>query len=212
MELWEALGGEDKRAQMDALLEVLASFIFEPVGDRPFSSGLVHFLAVLGIDAEMDRLREAKHYSYMLAGIVYYVQVLGVEKLLPAARRDEQTNEDREHFLLIRRRFLADGSYSPISEMISLLAYRKFVALNAGNAGNAYWSKDKTIFYLHGRLIVINRFRRQPGRGPKITTMRHRNGVLQDRNIFVADGQEYLAVEVLGGGFHDYVWADEQGP
>lgn len=365
MELWEALDREDKEAQMEALLEVLASFIFEPVGDRPFSSGLVHFLAVLGIDAEMDRLREAKHYSYMLAGVVYCVRVLGVEKLLPAARRDEQTDEDRERFLLMRRRFLADGSYSPMSEMVSLLAYGKFVALNAGNAGNAYWSKDKTIFYLHGRPIVIDRFRRmaqdmvtevenmlwqellwtaqaedrfairleglvddvtftrrgrsfvnqrengldgglpwmltrllqsregrklrsgdgewkskqvkrylrqvdrflellmvcvhvtsgQPGRGSEITTMRHRNGVLQDRNIFVADGQvmtvvryhksqsqwdkpkivprflpprlgqvmvvylaylqpfqEYLAVEVLGGGFHDYVWADEQGP
>lgn len=94
MELWEALDREEKEAQMEALLEVLASFIFEPVGDRPFSSGLVHFLAVLGIDAEMDRLREAKHYSYMLAGVVYCVRVLGVEKLLPAARRDEQTDED----------------------------------------------------------------------------------------------------------------------
>ena len=94
MELWEALDREEKEAQMEALVEVLASFIFEPVGDRPFSSGLVHFLAVLGIDAEMDRLREAKHYSYMLAGVVYCVRVLGVEKLLPAARRDEQTDED----------------------------------------------------------------------------------------------------------------------
>ena len=24
--------------------------------------------------------------------------------------------------------------------------------------------------------------------------------------------QEYLTVQVLGGGFSDYVWADEQGP
>ncbi|KAF1922768.1 uncharacterized protein M421DRAFT_10224, partial [Didymella exigua CBS 183.55] len=85
--------------------------------------------------------------------------------------------------------------------------------------------------------------------------MRHRNGLLQDRNIFVMDGQvmmvvcyhksqsqwdkpkvvprflpprlgqvmvlylaylqpfrEYLTVQVLGGSFSDYVWADEQGP
>jgi superfamily II DNA helicase RecQ len=365
IQLWVALDGEDKDAQMEALLAVLASFIFEPVGDRPFSSGLIHFLAVLGIDTEMDRLREAKHYSYMLAGVVYCVRVLGVEKLLPAAQRDEQTDEDRERFLLMRRKFLADGSYSPMSEIINLLAYGKFVALNAGNSGNAYWSKDKKIFYLHGQPIVINRFRTmaqelvaevehmlwqellwtakaadrfairleglvdditftrrgvsfvcqrdnaldgglpwmlnrllqsregqklrssdgkwktkqvkrylrqvdrflellmvcvhvtsgQPGRGSEITTMRHRNGLLQDRNIFVMDGQvmtvvryhksqsqwdkpkvvprflpprlgqimvmylaylqpfqEYLTVEVLGGGFNDYVWADEQGP
>jgi hypothetical protein len=30
----------------------------------------------------MGRLRPAKHYSYLLAGVVYFVQVLGVETLL----------------------------------------------------------------------------------------------------------------------------------
>ena len=293
------------------------------------------------------------------------MRVLSVEKLLPSACRDEQTDEDRQRFLEHREKYLADGSYSPMSEALSLLAYGKHVALAAGNSGNAYWSKDKKIFYLHGRRIYISRFckmaqdmvseaeqmlweelfwvtraeerfavkldelvddvtferrgvsfvqhrdnglkdklewmqtqagqteqgRRlqlsdgqwnvkqvkrylrcidrfltllmvcvhmtsgQPGRGSEITTMRHRNGLLQDRNIFVMDGQvmtvvryhksqsqwdkpkvvprflpprlgqvmvlylaylqpfrEYLAVQVLGGSFSDYVWADEQGP
>lgn len=160
IQLWDVLDGNDKDAQIEALLEALVSFLFESTGDKPFSSGLIHFLAVLGIDTEMDRLREAKHYSYILAGMVYCVRVLGVEKLLPVAQRDEQTDEDREHFLLMRRKFLADGSYSPMSEMISLLAYGKFIALNTGNSGNVYWLKDKKTFYLHGRLIVLNRFRK----------------------------------------------------
>ena len=94
----------------------------------------------------------------------------------------------------------------------------------------------------------------QPARGSEIMTMRHRNGLLQDRNIFVIDGavatvvryhksqsqwdkpkvvprflpprvgqimalylsylqpfREYLVVQVLGGGLHDYIWGDEQG-
>jgi hypothetical protein len=58
--LWVALDGEDKDAQIEALLEVLASFIFELVRDKPFSSGSIHFLAVLGIDAEMDRFGSKK--------------------------------------------------------------------------------------------------------------------------------------------------------
>jgi hypothetical protein len=37
-----------------------------------------------------------------------------------------------------------------MSEMISLLVYSKHAALNEGNAGNAYWSPDKKIFYLNG--------------------------------------------------------------
>jgi superfamily II DNA helicase RecQ len=352
-------------AQLEVLLNMLASFFFTSTGDKPFSSGLIHFLAVLGIDSDANRLRTAKNYSYMLAGVVYCMRVLSVEHLLPSASRDEQTDEDRERFLQHREKYLADGSYSPMSETLSLLAFGKHVALASGNAGNAYWSKDKKIFYLHGRPIYISRFRKmaqdtvaeaeqmlweelfwvtkteerfavkleqliddvtferrgvsfvqhrdnglkdklewmlaraeqteegrrlqssdrqwnlkqvkrylrcvdrfltllmvcvhitsgQPGRGSEITTMRHRNGLLQDRNIFVMDGQvmtvvryhksqsqwdkpkvvprflppqlgqvmvmylaylqpfrDYLSVQVLGGSFSDYVWADEQGP
>jgi hypothetical protein len=49
----------------------------------------VQFLAVLGIDGEIGRLRTAKNYSFMLAGMVYGVRVLGIEKLLPVDRRNE---------------------------------------------------------------------------------------------------------------------------
>jgi hypothetical protein len=47
-----------------------------------------------------------------------------------------------------------------MSETLRLLAYGKYVALAAGNSGNAYWSMDKKIFYLHGRPIYISRFRK----------------------------------------------------
>jgi superfamily II DNA helicase RecQ len=297
IQLWLALDSGNRGAQMDILLDSLSSFVLTSYGNRALSSGLVQFLAVLGIDTETKRLRTAKNYSYMLAGLVYCVRVLGAEKLLPAVGRESQTEEDRDKFLEMRRKYLADGSYSPMSEMISLLAYGKHAALNEGNAGNAYWSPDKTIFYLNGRSIVVERFRKmaqsmlaevverfwqlcwvdavadrftitlaqvvddvtftkrgksfvsnpanglsngltwmltkarskesgmqlqtrdgrwrdkkvrqyllqidrflelllccvhvmsgQPGRGSEITTIRHRNGLLQDRNIFVVDG------------------------
>jgi hypothetical protein len=47
-----------------------------------------------------------------------------------------------------------------MSEVLSLLAYSKHVALAAGNLGNACWSKDKKIFYLHSWLIYLSRFRK----------------------------------------------------
>jgi hypothetical protein len=146
MQLWDALEGGNRGAQMQGLLDTLAAFFFASTGGKPLSNGLVHFLAVLGIDAELGRLRTAKNYSYMLAGVVYCVRVLSVEKLLPSACRDEQTDEDRQRFLTARKQYLADGSYSPMSETINMLAYGKHVALAASNAGNAYWSRDKKIF------------------------------------------------------------------
>ncbi|KAB2099620.1 hypothetical protein AG0111_0g12033 [Alternaria gaisen] len=159
IQLWLTLGNRDAAAQTNALLNSLASFILTGYGSDEFSSGLVQYLAVLGIDTQTNRLRTAKNFSYMLAGVVYCVRVLAVEKVLPAAERNDQTEEDRERFLAMRRQYLADGSYSPMSIMLSLLAYGKHAALNEGNAGNAYWSPDKKVFYLSGRPIVIERFR-----------------------------------------------------
>jgi superfamily II DNA helicase RecQ len=298
IKLWDALDGDDRAAQTEALLASISSFIFTAYYPVALSTGLIQFLAVLGIDPDMARLRTAKNYSYMLAGMVYCVRVIALEKLLPKSQRDTQTEHDRNHFLEMRHKYLADGTFSPMSEMLNMLAYGKHIGLTAGNSGNAYWSEDKQTFYLNGRPIIISRFckmaqdlvaeteqmlwelcwvdndedrvavnlkqvvdnvtftkrrtsfvdapgnkllggltwmltramttesgrrlkradgqwsvkavRRymrqvdcflelllcsvhvtsgQPGRGSEITTIRHRNGILQDRNIFVADGQ-----------------------
>jgi hypothetical protein len=74
---------------MNGLLESLTLFILTSYSNKALSSSLVQFLAVLGIDTETKRLHTAKNYLYILAGIVYCAQVLGVEKLLPAAERNE---------------------------------------------------------------------------------------------------------------------------
>ena len=74
----------------------------------------------------------------MLARVVYYVRVLAVKKLLPVVKRDEQIEEDYDAFLELRKKYLANSLYSLISAMLSLLVYGKHVALNEGNASNAY--------------------------------------------------------------------------
>ncbi|KAH6619076.1 hypothetical protein C7974DRAFT_342236, partial [Boeremia exigua] len=101
--LWIALDNGDRAAQITVLLDSLSSFILTSYGNEVLSAGLVQFLAVLGIDTETKRLRTAKNYSYMLAGMVYCTRVVGVEKLLPAAGRDEQTEEARDRFLEMRK-------------------------------------------------------------------------------------------------------------
>lgn len=81
VQLWVSLGDNDTAAQTDKLLNSLASFILTGYGTDEFSSGLVQYLAVLGIDTRTNRLRTAKNFSYMLAGMVYCVRVLAVEKI-----------------------------------------------------------------------------------------------------------------------------------
>jgi superfamily II DNA helicase RecQ len=159
--IWEVVeGANEDEAQMEVMLEFFRESIFRRVRGKIFDSALMHFLAVLGINEEANRLREGNDFSYILAGVVYCTRVLAVEILLPSAERDQQTDEDEKRFREQRDAYLADGSYSVMSKMISLLAYGKHIALNHGNAGAVMWSRDGKEMTIRGMPIVIARFRK----------------------------------------------------
>jgi hypothetical protein len=147
-----------------AVLDFSRSFIFHKVYHKPFESPMLHFMAVLGIDEENNRLKEANDYSYMLAGLVYCIRVIGLELLLPSKNRQQQADADYETFLLQRRQFLADGSMSVASNMISLLAYGKHIALNYGNAGGVFWEDETQTLNLHGARIPAEKFKAMVGK------------------------------------------------
>jgi len=65
----------------------------------------------------------------MLAGFMYCVRVLFVENTLPAATRGEQTAEDIDRFLELRKKFLMVGSCSPCSFLIKMLGYGKTMSM-----------------------------------------------------------------------------------
>jgi hypothetical protein len=100
-----------------------------------FKSAILHFLAMLRIDEEINRLHQANDFSYMLAGVVYCVRVLAIEIILLSTERDDQNEEDDKRFRQVRGEYLADGSYSVISKILSMLAYGKYLAMNHGNSG-----------------------------------------------------------------------------
>jgi superfamily II DNA helicase RecQ len=159
VELLQSLGGDDEDDHVERTLRLSASFVFESVGDEPFSSGLIHFLAVLGIDAEMGRLLAATEFSYIPAVFMYCIRLIAVETLLPAARRDEQGDAERNEFLEARQQFLVDGSYTAAGTILSVLAYGKHIAKNTGKTGNTLWSADGKTLYMHGRPIVVSQFK-----------------------------------------------------
>ena len=80
---------------------------------------------------------------------------------LPAAERRESpdTLPRLERFQRYRRQYLADGTGTPMSEMINLLAYGKYIALNTSNAGSVTWSRDKVTIFFHGLAIPLSAFR-----------------------------------------------------
>jgi len=162
-QFWSSLELDEEPAQLNILFKLMESIIFQILDHKPFESPLIHFLAILGIDEQTNRLRKADNYSFMLAGVVYCVRVMAAEILLPIAKRKDQGEAERKYFLDKRKRCLADGSYSPMSIMISLLAYGRYIAFNTSNAGSTHWSADKKILYFHGKPIIIQRFRKMIG-------------------------------------------------
>jgi len=120
------------------VLKIYYYFIFFKIGYNPFRSGLVHFITVLGIDKKNRRLKRASDYLYILAGVVYCVRLLAAKKLIP---REDREDEERQvevvdRFLHLRRQFLADRLYTPISVILSLLVYSKSIAMYIGNRGS----------------------------------------------------------------------------
>ena len=150
--------GWGRKSQLDALLKFYESLIFHHVRGDTFKSAILHFLAVLGIDEETRRLRQANDFSFMLAGIVYCIRVIAVEVILPSEEREDQDDEDDERFKQTRDRFLADGTYSVMSKALSILAYGKSIAMNHSNAGSISWSDDRTEMSYKGTPIDVARF------------------------------------------------------
>jgi hypothetical protein len=98
-------------------------------GRNRFDSPIIHFAAVLSIIEDENRLRRSDEYLYMLAGFMYCVRVLFIEYTLPAAIRAEQTTEDIDRFLELRKKYLVVRSYSPCSFLIKMLGYSKTMSI-----------------------------------------------------------------------------------
>ena len=144
--------------QLKVLLNLLISFFFIITSNKLFSSRLIYFLTILGINSNINYLYIVKNYLYILAGVVYYIRVLSVEKLLLSTCYNKQTNKNYKYFLEYREKYLANSLYSLISKVLSLLAYSKYIMLAASNLGNIYQLKNKKIFYLYSCQIYISCF------------------------------------------------------
>ncbi|KAK3620149.1 hypothetical protein LTR56_023576 [Elasticomyces elasticus] len=127
-------GGWEDQVQLKALLHWYESVIFQRVRRNPFTS---------------DDL------SYMLAGVIYCIRMLGVEVILPSDARETQAEADDKRFRQQRDKYLADDTYSVVSKMLSLLAYGKSIALSHNTAGVISWSLDRTIMSYRGWPIKL---------------------------------------------------------
>ncbi len=69
----------------------------------------------------------------MLAGFVCWVRVLFVGYVLRAATRIEQTKEDIDRFLELRKKYLVIRSYSLCSFLVKMLGYGRTMSMQRIN-------------------------------------------------------------------------------
>lgn len=166
-ELYQSLeSGDNKEKQTQNMMAVFMSMIVQSLkGLDRFDSPMVHFAAVLGIVEDENRLCRGDKYSYMLAGFMYCVQVLFVKHTLPAATWAEQTAEDIDQFLKLRKKFLVVGSYSLCSFLIKMLGYGKTISMQKINQPSITWTWSKSncpdgdILEFYGKPLPIKRFK-----------------------------------------------------
>lgn len=90
---------------------VMSVIIQSLKGRDRFNSPMIHFAAVWGIAKDKNRLRRSGKYSYMLAGFMYCVRNLFVEYILLAATSGEQTAEDTDRLLELRKKYLVEAGF-----------------------------------------------------------------------------------------------------
>jgi hypothetical protein len=117
--------------QRTYVLRLSHALISQQAYHHPFGSAVVHYLAALGIQTGTALLDAS------VAGVA-----------------------ETHSFLAQQASYLVDGSYSPMSEILSLLAYAKFVSHRTQGriAGSMWWSADRQTYFLKGRSIQLQLF------------------------------------------------------
>jgi len=124
---------------------------------------------MLGINEKSLTLRQPQDYTRYLAGLVWVNKLLLLEYALPSKAWPELDLLARDEYPdfgkrlhEVRSAYMVDGSYSPQSEILSLLAYGQFVAKQTGGRTVLSWSLDRQTVSLRGSPISMDQYRQFP--------------------------------------------------
>jgi Orsellinic acid/F9775 biosynthesis cluster protein D len=161
----EEISAEERTAQLNKLSQRLMQLCIEILRHRYrtgdiYENPLLFFTAVLGIDQQKLMFRRPETYTSYLAGLVWINRLLLLEFALPQHAwtgldwPDRTAYEDYGHRIReIHATHLAVGSFSPQSEILSLLAYGMRVAKEQGSRTVITWSLDGQTAWFNGSPI-----------------------------------------------------------
>ncbi|KJZ71002.1 hypothetical protein HIM_09613 [Hirsutella minnesotensis 3608] len=153
---------------VDALLRFCYFMITEDFGAGSASSTmLVYFSGVRGLSWPDGReyLRPYR-FTPILARFIYCTRLIFLEAVLPRFLHGRISTVHRaRHGLLktlniLRRRYMCDGTLSPMGEFLSLLAYGSALRRSQGPTFHFHWSDDGEVLSWDGtQQLSMNNFR-----------------------------------------------------
>jgi hypothetical protein len=123
-----------------------------------FESGLVGFLAVLGVDAEKKTFRDAYSYTSYLSAMVKMTQMLVVQEAVFRAEEDV-VEHPADAIDEMRERFLIHGVRAPFGWVMRLRTYGKKIQNTTTSLGYIYWSDDYEKLTYKGLEMTMESFR-----------------------------------------------------
>jgi hypothetical protein len=124
-----------------------------------FESGLVGFLAVLGVDAEKKTFRDAYSYTSYLSAMVKMTQMLVVQEAVFQAE-EGVIEHPADAIDEMRERFLIHGVRAPFGWVTRLRTYGKKIQNTTTSLGYIYWSDNHEKLTYKGLEITMDLFRR----------------------------------------------------
>jgi hypothetical protein len=127
-----------------------------------YDSPLMHFLAVMGVDAHTKTLRSSFHYTKFLAAVLYINRLIMLEVAVPVEAWPMLQSRDDipdvpKRIKRIRSKHLCEGSFSPTSCILSQLAMGKAFNKMHKSVPNIHWSDDQETIFYEGQPVQLEK-------------------------------------------------------
>lgn len=139
-----------------------------------YDSPLMHYLAVRGIDVQAEGFRASFFYTPILAGVLWISRLIMLEVAVPMEAWPQLGLESKatipsipRRVRTIRENHLIEGSFSPVSSILTQLAMGKKNNQTHQSPSNIHWSQDSQTIFYGGMPIELAKIRTM---GQKITT------------------------------------------
>lgn len=131
-----------------------------------YTSPLMHYLAVRGVDEQAKAFRAAMFYTPILAAVLWINRLIMLEVAVPleawpavGLRSKAEVVSVRERIHQLRKRHLCEGSFSPTASILSQLAMGKHFNQLHQSQPNIHWSEDEQTIYYLGEPVELGKIK-----------------------------------------------------